>query len=319
MRPAGHIEPRKRFKGGPIRRAAAPDQHQSPAGSPTAPLSAIGLTHRYRRRPALRAVDLVIDHPGLIALVGPNGAGKSTLMKVWAGLERPAAGQARVYGVDPWRQRRRAIAQLGYVPQAPALYRSLTVMQHLDLASTERDGYDVALARRYLADLAVPLSAKGAELSGGQRAQVSLAIALGTRARVLLLDEPMASLDPLARREFLAVLTTAVSESGATALLSSHVVSDIEDACERLVVLGEGQVLLDGRISDLVAAHAVSATAARAPMGATHVARFMARGHTKQELWRLDGQGGVAPVDEFRPATLEEVVVGYLTLGRSGR
>jgi ABC-2 type transport system ATP-binding protein len=282
-------------------------------------LSATDLRKRFRRTWALHGINLTIPAGRITALVGPNGAGKSTLMKVWAGLERPAAGQARVYGVDPWRQRRQAIAQLGYVPQAPALYRSLTVMQHLDLASSEREHYDVSLARGYLADLAIPLRAKGAELSGGQRAQVSLAIALGARARVLLLDEPMASLDPLARREFLGILVKAVRESGATAVLSSHVVSDIEGVCERLVVLGEGQVLLDGRISDLVAAHAVSATAVSTPAGATHVAGFMARGQTEQELWRLDGSRGVGPIDPLRPATLEEVVVGYLALGRSGR
>ena len=193
-----------------------------------------------RRRWALRHVDIAVPDGSITALVGPNGSGKSTLLKAWVGFERPTEGHLTVDGVDPWRDRGGAIQRLGYVPQAPSLYRELTVEEHVTMAATLRPGFDPAVARRRLDDLDIPLTSRADELSGGQQAQVGLALALGVRAPVLLLDEPLASLDPLARREFLHVLTDAVRADGSTALLSSHVITDIEQACDRLLVLGGG-------------------------------------------------------------------------------
>jgi len=287
------------------------------AAQAAAPLTASGLSHRYCRRRgfALDAVDLRVEHAGITGLVGPNGAGKSTLIKIWAGLERPSGGHARVAGFDPWRERKSAAACLGYVPQVPALYRSLTVDQHLSLAAAERERFDASRSREYLLHLRVPLHAKGAELSGGQRAQVSLALALGTRAQVLLLDEPLASLDPLARREFLQVLTDAVSEMGSVALLSSHVISDIEEACERLIVLGEGRVLVEGLINELLSLHWVASPGAVPDADTVPVATFVGRDRRQHELWRAGAPTVQARSDRL-PATLEDVVVGYLSLGR---
>ena len=194
-----------------------------------------------RRRWALRHVDIAVPDGSITALVGPNGSGKSTLLKAWVGFERPTEGHLTVDGVDPWRDRGGAIERLGYVPQAPSLYRELTVEEHVTMATTLRPGFDPAVARRRLDDLDIPLTSRADELSGGQQAQVGLALALGVRAPVLLLDEPLASLDPLARREFLHVLIDAVRADGSTALLSSHVITDIEQACDRLLVLGGGR------------------------------------------------------------------------------
>jgi ABC-2 type transport system ATP-binding protein len=143
-----------------------------------------------------------------------------------------------------------AIRRIGYVPQAASLYRELSVADHLALAARFRPAFDRRAAELRLEQLDIPLEAAAAELSGGQQAQVGLAIALGTRAPVLLLDEPLASLDPLARREFLHVMVEAVHEAGATALLSSHVITDIEQACDRLLVLGGGRTLLDVSIAE---------------------------------------------------------------------
>ena len=164
----------------------------------------------------------MIPSGGITALVGPNGAGKSTLIKGWIGFERPTAGRLEVQGIDPWRDRVAAVGRLAYVPQAASLYRDLTVADHLALGATLRRGFDRAGAAERLDALAIPLGARAGELSGGQQAQVGLALALGTWAPVLLLDEPLASLDPLARREFLAVLVDAVRTTGATALLVAH-------------------------------------------------------------------------------------------------
>jgi ABC-2 type transport system ATP-binding protein len=269
-----------------------------------------GLGKRYRRRHwALRDVDVAVPAGSITALVGPNGAGKSTMIKAGVGFERPTAGRVLVDGVDPWRDRGKAILKVGYVPQSPSLYRELTVEDHVTLAVTLRPGFDGALARRRLDQLAIPLTSRADELSGGQQAQVGLALALGTRAPVLLLDEPLASLDPLARREFLHVLVDAVRADGSTALLSSHVITDIEQACDRLLVLGGGRKLLDLSIAESIAAHRM--VDARMP-GDDVVGTFMDTDGSQVSLVRA----GTGPVPRGRPASLEEVVLGHLAAGR---
>jgi len=183
------------------------------------------------------------------------------------------------------------------------------------MARTLRPGFDPGLARRRLDDLEISLASRADELSGGQQAQVGLALALGTRAPVLLLDEPLASLDPLARREFLHVLVDAVRADGATALLSSHIITDIEQACDRLLVLGNGQTLLDVSIHEAIAAHRV-VEASDLPTGATAVGSvvgvFSGPVDERLALIRSEANGG-------RAATLEEIVLGHLAAGRTPR
>ncbi len=266
-------------------------------------LEARELAKRYRRGVwALGGIDLALRSGGITALVGPNAAGKSTLIKTWVGFERPTRGSVTVAGIDPWKDRSGALARLGYVPQSPSLYDSLSVEDHLDMAVQLRPGFDRAYAAARLGQLAIPQSAPARQLSGGQQAQVALALALGTRASILLLDEPLASLDPLARREFLHVLTEAVRSDGATALLSSHIVTDVEQACDNLIVLGVGRVLLHASIADALATHAISSTPR-----SDAVASFAEADGSMLALVRGSAE---------RPATLEEVVLGYLASGR---
>ena len=274
-------------------------------------LEAHGVGKRYGRgRPwALRDVDLAIPAGSITALVGPNGAGKSTLIKGYVGFERPTAGRLLVDGIDPWRDRGGAIRRIGYVPQAASLYRELSVADHLALAARFRPSFDRRAAEGRLERLDIPLRAAADELSGGQQAQVGLAIALGTRAPVLLLDEPLASLDPLARREFLHVMVDAVRGVGSTALLSSHVITDIEQACDRLLVLGGGRTLLDVSIAEARAAHRV------VDDGLIGAGRVVGRfpdpeGRPLALVQAAEGPG--------RPATLEEVVLGHLAGARTG-
>jgi ABC-2 type transport system ATP-binding protein len=274
-----------------------------------------------RRRWALRHVDVSVPDGSITALVGPNGSGKSTLIKAWVGFERPTEGRLLVSGIDPWRDRGRAIRHIGYVPQAPSLYRELTVDEHVVLANSLRPGFDPGLARRRLDDLEISLTSRADELSGGQQAQVGLALALGARAPVLLLDEPLASLDPLARREFLHVLVDAVRADGATALLSSHVITDIEQACDRLLVLGAGRTLLDLSIAGAIAEHRVIEAAGAvgsdgvpgAPPAGSVVGVFP--GPAGERLSLVRGGAGLGG----RPATLEEVVLGHLAAARVPR
>jgi ABC-2 type transport system ATP-binding protein len=289
--------------------------------SPHAALEAVGVSKRYRRGVlALSNVSLQVAPASITALVGPNAAGKSTLIKTWVAFERPTAGSVRVVGADPWHDRARALTHVGYVPQQPALYRGLTVSDHLDVAIRVRRGFDKVAAMRHLDDLAVPLRARATELSGGQQTQVMLAIALGTHADVLLLDEPLASLDPLARGEFLAKVRVAVRERGSTALLSSHIISDIAQVCDHLVVLGLGLVLLDDSIAAAVARHRIILADAPLPRAVDVVGDFHDDVGHNRRLVRVK-QGALADTsagaDGLSAASLEDVVKGYLSAGRS--
>lgn len=274
------------------------------------------LSKRFRRVWALAEVDLAVPMGGITALVGPNGAGKSTLLKLCIGFERPTGGSLSVLDVDPVVDRAAAIRKLGYVPQAPSLYRDLSALEHLRMAAAYRPGFDLAHARGRLAQLQIPDSATPAELSGGQRAQISLAIALGTRAPLLLLDEPLANLDPLARREFLNVLGEAARVDGVTAVLASHVVAEVEPVCDRLLVLGQGRVLLHATVAEALATHLVADEGSAAP-GGRAVARFPDRAGLLHSLYRApSGPGAQVEVAAGRSATMEEIVMGYLSAGR---
>jgi ABC-2 type transport system ATP-binding protein len=263
---------------------------------------------------ALREVDLALPAGGITALVGPNGAGKTTLIKICMAFERPSAGRVEVDGVDPWRHRNQALRRVGYVPQTPAVYRGLNVEDHLAVARSLHSGFDAGYARRRLDQLGIPLRQRADTLSGGQAAQLGLAVALGTRAAVLLLDEPLANLDPLARREFIQILIEAIRADGSTALLSSHIVTDVEEACDRLAILGNGKVLLDCPLEEARRGHRLTDADSPVP-GATPIGSFLGRGGKRLTLSRLNGAGSDATAGD-EPAGLEDVVLGYLAAGR---
>lgn len=272
-------------------------------------LEAVSASKRYRRRGswALLDADLEVPQGTITALVGPNGAGKSTLIRTWVGFERPTRGRVRVGGIDPQEDRAGAVARIGYVSQSTALYRGLTVAEHLTLAATLRPGFDHGAAQARLEELAIPLSQRAGSLSGGQAAQVALCIALSTNAPILLLDEPLAALDPLARHDFLNLLVSAVREKGATALLSSHIVSDVEAVCDQLVVLALGRVALQAPIGVALAEHRLGPVGS-GPAEQT-VATFARPGGEPTALIRSSDAS-------LRQPSLEELVMGYLAAAR---
>jgi ABC-2 type transport system ATP-binding protein len=278
-------------------------------------IEAHALTKRYRRgrRPALDGIDLAIPAGSFVAFVGPNGAGKSTLIRCCLGFERPTSGRVEVMGIDPQRDRTAALLKVGYVGQAPGLYRDLSVADHFALAASLRRGFDVAIAARRIDELGIPSSEHVGHLSGGQQAQVALAIALGTRAPVLLLDEPLASLDPLARRDFLTIVADAVRTDGTTALLASHIVGDLEGVCDRLVVLAPARVMLDQSIEAARRHHAMVSLADVADIGdADVIGTFGVQRGVLQSLIR-----SAEPVAV--PASLDDIVLGYLSAARPSR
>ncbi len=267
------------------------------------------LEKRYGRRSALQPTSLEIPDGGVTALVGPNGAGKSTLLKLCIGFERPTSGRLEVNGIDPVRDRTGAVASIGYVPQVPSLYRDLSVDEHVALAAAMRPGFDQGHARDRVAALDIPTDARVGNLSGGEQAQVSLAVALGTRAPLLLLDEPLANLDPLARRGFLRIVGESVRGGDVSVVLSSHVISEIETTATRLLVLGEGRVLFNDTVAHAIAAHRVVEDPS-AVDGLDAVSAYPGRSGEHLLVNRPAFEIGREPL-------LEEVVLGYLASARA--
>lgn len=275
------------------------------------PLRAENFGRRYRRRGrwAVRRVDLELPAGSITALVGPNGAGKSTLIRSFMGFERPDEGRVWVEGIDPSRDSAAAVRLVGYVPQAASLYRSLSISDHFAFAASYRPDFDAEFASARMRDLELDEDRNIGTLSGGEQAQVALALALGTRTPVLLLDEPLASLDPLARRDFLSVLVRHVRSAGQTAVLSSHIVTDVEQACDRIVILSAGQLLLHASVADARATHRVVSS----EDGTGEAVGFYVEADGRElQLIRSTSS-------ELPQATLEEVVLGYLASGRPRR
>jgi ABC-2 type transport system ATP-binding protein len=216
------------------------------------------LSKRYRRVSALSECTVTVPEGRVSALVGPNGAGKTTLLRILAGLARPTGGTALVLDGAP-RQDPAFLAQIGFLAQEIPLYRRLTGEDHVRMGAHMNPRWDAPLARARLAELRIPLDQRVGTLSGGQRAQVALALTLAKRPRLLLLDEPFAALDPLARRNFLATLAAAVRDAAGhlTVVLSSHLVTDLERVCDHLILLAGSRVQLAGDIDTLLAEHKV--------------------------------------------------------------
>jgi ABC-2 type transport system ATP-binding protein len=221
----------------------------------TAALETRGLGRRYGSQWALRDCTLEIPRGSVTALVGPNGAGKTTLLRLAVGLTRPSAGSVRVLGLDPHADAAEALPRVGFLAQEHPLYGGFTVEEMLRVGRRLNPGWDDDAARARIHELDLPLKKKVRRLSGGQRAQVALTLALAKRPELLLLDEPVASLDPLARREFLQSVLEAVAEHELTVVLSSHIVAELERVCDHLVILAVGRAQLIGQIEEIVASH----------------------------------------------------------------
>jgi ABC-2 type transport system ATP-binding protein len=212
------------------------------------------VTKRYGKRVALSPCSLNIPMGRVVGLVGPNGAGKSTLLNMTVGLSHPSAGTIEVLGQAPF-DNSEQLGRIGFVAQDHPICPSFTVTEHLKLGAHLNPIWDGEGARRRMEQLGLDPSQRAGKLSGGQRAQLSLTLALAKRPDALILDEPVASLDPLARREFLETIMATVAEYGISAVLSSHLVSDVERVCDFLVILASSKVVLVGDIDDIVTSH----------------------------------------------------------------
>jgi ABC-2 type transport system ATP-binding protein len=217
-------------------------------------LRAQGLGKNYGRRSALSDCTLDVPTGRVVGLVGPNGAGKSTLLNLAVGMLTPTSGTIEVLGGSP-ASGPAQLAKVGFVAQDTPTYAGLSIEDHLRLGARLNPGWDDAVARSRIERLGLDLAHRAGKLSGGQRAQLALTLGVAKRPQLLILDEPVASLDPLARREFLQDLMEAVAEHELSVVLSSHLVSDLERVCDHLIVLVASRVQLAGDLDTLLATH----------------------------------------------------------------
>jgi ABC-2 type transport system ATP-binding protein len=253
--------------------------------------------------------------PGRVtALVGPNGAGKSTLIQLGVGLLTPSRGTVRVFGADPRRGGRPAMARVGYLAQDHALYARFSVADLLRMGRALNLRWDDTAARRRLNELGIPLKQRAGTLSGGQQAQVALALALSKHPDLLVLDEPVASLDPLARREFMSVLMDAVAADGLTVLLSSHVVSELERVCDYLIVLSRARVQVAGDVESLLAQHhRLVGPRADRPQETPGVEAVIHCSHTDRQTTLIARTHAAPPPTwDAQQLSLEDLVLAYL-------
>jgi len=277
-------------------------------------IEARDLGKRFGSTWALHSCSVRIPSGRVVALIGPNGAGKTTFLRLSAGLVEPTAGHIEVLGWSPQAQPTLVLPRIGFVAQERPLYGRFKVKELLELGRRLNPRWDADLAQSRMKRLGIPLERPARQLSGGHRAQVALTMVLAKRPDMLLLDEPVAGLDPLARREFLQNLMEAVADNNLSVVLSSHIVSELERTCDYLIILGEGQIQVAGGIDDLVNQHRVlvGPRAGHEVEGDPTVIRFS---HTERQttlLVRTDGRG-ISPEWEVHQVGLEDIVLAYLS------
>jgi ABC-2 type transport system ATP-binding protein len=285
-------------------------------------IEASGLGKRYGSAWALRDFTVAVPAGHVTALVGPNGAGKTTMLNLTVGLTAPTAGIVTVLGGEPAGSPA-ALDGIAFVAQDAPLYKSLSVADMLHLTSNLNRRFDHGYAQERLADLGIPLKRKAGKLSGGQQAQLALTLALARRPRLLVLDEPLANLDPLARHDFMALVLAAAAErgegeagGGMSVVLSSHVLAELERVADYLILISGGRVQVVGEVDDLLARHRVlTGPAAEADLIVQRHAVVYARRAQAQAHLLVRSSAPAEPVPpgwEAHPVSLEELVLAYL-------
>lgn len=280
----------------------------------SAVLRAQALGKRYKQRWALQNCDLDVPAGRVVGLVGPNGAGKSTLLNLASGMLTPTTGTIEVCGGRPATGPAQ-LAKVGFVAQDTPTYAALSIADHLRLGARLNPGWDDTLARERIRRLGLDLKQRAGRLSGGQRAQLALTLGIAKRPELLILDEPVAALDPLARREFMQDLMEAVAEHELSVVLSSHLVSDVERACDYVIVLVDSRVQVAGDIDDLVACHHRLTGPRRDPDTLPAGQHVITASHTDRQTTLLVRTDTAVhdPAWTVSPLGLEDIVLAYMT------
>jgi ABC-2 type transport system ATP-binding protein len=277
------------------------------------------LSKRYGNKWSLVDCTLQIPQERIVSLVGPNGAGKTTLLQLIMGLLKPSKGSLHVLGYEPVRNTKQLLSQVGFVAQDHPLYKSFTVQDTLMMGKQLNIHWDQDFARERIKQLGIPLQQQVGKLSGGQQAQVALVLALSKKPGLLVLDEPVASLDPLARRDFQQVLVDAVAQRNITVIISSHIVTDLERFCDYLILLTSSHVQLTGEVEDLIASHKLL-------VGPRERADIIEKAHTiltkrvteRQCILFVQTHGPILdPAWEIRDVSLEDIILAYMDQSRT--
>lgn len=279
----------------------------------TSLLEAKDVTKKYRSRAALLNCTLSIPTGRVVGLVGPNGAGKSTLLNLSVGLSYPSEGSIQVLGEVP-EGTPGQLSRLGFVAQDHPICSNFSVGEHLKMCAHLNPKFDKQLAHDRIRKLGLDERQRAGKLSGGQRAQLSLTLALAKRPEALILDEPVASLDPLARREFLETTMETVAEHGISVILSSHLVSDVERVCDFLVILVASRVVLTGEVDDIVTTHhrlVGPATADQPFVDNQEIIKWYRVGRQDEVIVRSNGPV-LDPAWIIEPLNLEDIVLAYM-------
>jgi ABC-2 type transport system ATP-binding protein len=278
-------------------------------------IEANGLGKRYGSTWALRECTLTIPDGHVVALVGPNGAGKTTLLNLAVGLTEPTAGAIAVLG-GMQAGSPSALDGMAFVAQDTPLYKSLSAADMLHLTRNLNRHFDQGYAKHRLGELGIPLGQKAGRMSGGQQAQLALTLALARRPQLLVLDEPMAMLDPLARHDFMATVMMAVVDDGVSVVLSSHVLAELERVADYLVLVSHGSIQVVGEVDDLLATHRLltgpASESERYAQGwsVVHASRGASQAHLL--VRSNDASDPVPPGWEAHSLTLEELTLAYL-------
>ena len=288
----------------------------------TAVIETRGLGKRYRGRWALAGCTLSIPAGRVVGLVGPNGAGKTTLLNLATGMLVASTGTIEVLGGRPAADPAQ-LARVGYLAQDAPVYAGLSVADHLRLGAHLNPGWDADQARDRVGRLDLDPGQKAGTLSGGQRAQLALTMAVAKRPELLILDEPVASLDPLARREFLQDLMETVAEQQVSVVLSSHLISDLERVCDHVIVLVDSRVRVAGAVDELLATHHLLSGPRRDPASLPDGVEVISASHTNVQTTLLVRTGGpvLDPVWTVSEVGLEDLVLAYMkqATGRGDR
>jgi ABC-2 type transport system ATP-binding protein len=277
-------------------------------------LRARGLGKRYRRRWALSECTLDVPAGHVVGLVGPNGAGKTTLLRLAVGMISPTVGTIEVLGGQPGSGPDQ-LRKVGFVAQDTPTYAGLSVADHLKLGAKLNSSWDDGLARDRIDELGLDPRQRAGKLSGGQKAQLALTLALAKRPELLILDEPVASLDPLARREFLQDLMGHVAGNGTSVVLSSHLVADLERSCDYLIVLCASRVRVAGEVEHLLDTHLRLTGPQRDPATLPPQLQVITASHTeRQSTFIVRTEAPIHdPAWTVERLTLEDLVLAYMT------
>ena len=285
----------------------------------TAVIETQGVGRRYRGLWALKDCMLSIPAGHVVGLVGPNGAGKTTLLNLATGMLAPTAGTIEVLGGRPAAGPAQ-LAKVGYLAQGAPVYVELSVADHLRLGAHLNRGWDPVLAHDRIERLALDIGQKAGTLSGGQRAQLALTVAVAKRPQLLILDEPVASLDPLARREFLKDLMESVAEQGLSVVLSSHLISDLERVCDYLIVLVASRVRVAGPVDELLATHHLLSGPRRGPGTLPAGQHVISASHTDRQTTLLvrTNDEVLDPAWTAAEVGLEDLVLAHMNQAPGG-